>query len=103
VDAVLLVFTVANFVGPFRVTLGLIFGLFIPGWSIVGLLRLSNPALEFGITVATSLSVLMLTAQSALTLHKWHLFALQIILEIACLPPLLWQSSIHLRFAKGRT
>jgi O-antigen/teichoic acid export membrane protein len=91
VDLAVLVMTFGNVHGPVRFVLGLILGGIIPGWSIVGLLRLGNPALEFGLTVALSFTLLMLIAQVLETVHAWHLTGLQEVTCVACLPFLIWQ------------
>ncbi len=91
-DIVMLYASVTNVHGPARVVLGIVLVGVIPGWSIVGLVRLEIPALEIGLTVAVSLAVCMLSAQVLLTLHAWHLVALQETLCLICLPLLAWQS-----------
>ncbi len=85
--------SVANVHGPARVVLGLTLVGVIPGWSIVGLMRLGNPALEIGLTVALSLAVCMISAQVILALHAWHVVALQEALCLLCIPSLVWQAS----------
>ena len=91
-DISMLYATVANVHGPLRVVLGFALVGIIPGWSIVGLVRLGDPALEIGLTVAVSLAVCMVCAQVLLTLHAWHLVALQEALCLICLPSLVWQA-----------
>ena len=93
-DLVVLIMTVENLHGPVRLVLGLILGLVVPGWSVVGLLRLANAALEVGLTVAVSLASCMVVAQVLLTVHAWHLVVFQEVTCVLCLPSLIWQ--LHL-------
>lgn len=93
VDVVILVMAFANTLGPVRFFLGLILGVLIPGWSIIGYLKLKNAALEFSLSVATSLALVMVCAQIMITSHLWHLVAFEEILSIACLIPLVHQST----------
>jgi len=92
IDLLLLTMVISDFRGPVRLLIGLAFGLFVPGWSLVGLLRLSSPVLEFAVTVAVSLSLLVVVAQIALTIHSWNLKDLQVFLSLVCIPPLAFQS-----------
>ena len=91
-DILMLYASVANLHGQVRVVLGFALVGVIPGWSIVGLMRLENPALEIGLTVVVSLAVCMMGAQILLTLHAWHIVALQQALCLICIPPLVWQA-----------
>jgi len=93
VDIANLVMAFANTHGPIRFFLGLLFGVLVPGWSFVGFLKLKNAALEIGLSVATSLALIMVCAQIMITLDLWHLVAFEEILSIACLIPLLRQST----------
>lgn len=97
VDLLVLGLTVADLHGPVRFTLGLILFIVIPGWSLVGLLRLGNAALELGLTVAVSLALLMVTAQILLAVHAWHLVVLQEVICLICIPSLIWQTLLILR------
>ncbi len=92
-DILMLYASVAYVHGPARVLLGFALVGVIPGWSIVGLVRLGDPALEIGLTVAVSLAVCMVSAQVLIALHAWHLVALQEVLCLICLPSLVWQTS----------
>jgi hypothetical protein len=94
VDIANLIMAFANTQGPARFFLGLLFGVLVPGWSIIGFLKLKNGALEIGLSVATSLSFIMISAQIMITLSLWHLVAYEEILCIACLLPLLLQSTV---------
>ncbi|NNN00651.1 MAG: hypothetical protein HKL86_02315 [Acidimicrobiaceae bacterium] len=96
-DVVLLVFSSLGVTGPLRLLLGLSFGLIVPGWSFVGFLELDSASLEFALSVASSLAILMVIAQIAITLHVWHLLAIQVIVELACLPLLAWRSRVFVR------
>ena len=87
-----LALTLADVHGPARLVFGLVLGLVIPGWSIVGLLRLDNGPLEASLTVAMSLVVLTLAAQLMMTIHYWHLQALEVAICVICAVSLAWQS-----------
>jgi hypothetical protein len=93
VDVANLVMAFANTHGPVRFFLGLLFGVLVPGWSIIGFLKLKNAALEISLSIATSLALIMVCAQIMITLKLWHLVSFQEILSIACLVPLLRQST----------
>jgi hypothetical protein len=94
VDIANLIMAFANTHGPEKFFLGLLFGVFVPGWSIIGYLRLKNAALEIGLSVATSLALIMVSAQIMITLNLWHLVAFEELLAIVCLLPLLPQSTV---------
>jgi uncharacterized membrane protein len=94
-DLVVLIMTIESLHGPLRLVLGLVLGLVVPGWSVVGLLGLENAALEVGLTVAVSLASCMVVAQVLLTVHAWHLGVFQEVTCVLCLPSLIWQA--HLR------
>jgi uncharacterized membrane protein len=91
-DLLMVVLIAANVRGPVRALAGLAFCVIVPGWAIVGLLRLNNAPLEIGLTMASGLCALLVLAQLAITLDLWHLLALQLFVCAACLPSLLWQS-----------
>ncbi len=90
-DAAVGVMTVAGLHGPLRLALGLLFALAIPGWAVVGPLRLGHEALEVGLTLAVSLALLMFAAQVLLTVHAWDLTRLEEVACLACAPSLAWQ------------
>jgi len=92
VNAVALIMTVGNLHGPLRFLLGLVVGLVVPGWSLVGLLGLQDAALEVGLTLAVSLASLMVAAQLLMTLHVWHPVVLEEFTCLVCVPSLLRQS-----------
>ena len=92
VDIASLLLALMDIHGALRFALGLIFGVTVPGWSIVGLLRLRNSALEIGLTMATSFSILLIGAQVLMTAHLWHLVGFEMLLSLACLPSLWIQS-----------
>jgi uncharacterized membrane protein len=92
VDLAVAAMVASSLHGEFRALVGLTFCLVVPGWSIVGLLRLHNAALEAALTVAAGLAALVAIAQLAVTFDIWHLTALQLVVCAACLPSLLWQS-----------
>jgi uncharacterized membrane protein len=81
-----------NVHGDVRVVAGLAFCAVVPGWAIVGLLRLNNAPLEVGLTMAAGLAALLVLAQLATSLGAWHLTALQLVVCGLCLPSLLWQA-----------
>ena len=92
VDLGALSVTIGHVEGPVRVVLGLMLGAVIPGWSIVGLLRIGNPPLEIGLAVTVSFALLMVIAQLLMTVHAWHLGVLEEVTCVVCLPSLIWQS-----------
>jgi hypothetical protein len=78
--------------GSIRFVLGLILGLAIPGWSIVGLIHFCDTALEIALSMAASLAIVMLGAQLLITMHFWHLEAFEVFLCLVCLPSLMHQA-----------
>ena len=90
VDVVALVMTVANGHGPVRFVLGLVVGVVIPGWCVIGWLRLPDPFLEASLSIALSLALIMLSAQMMMTVHWWHLAGFEILLCAVSLPVLVW-------------
>lgn len=91
-DFLVFLMTVGHFHGPLRVFLGLTLCIVIPGWSVVGLLKLENAALELALSLALSLALLMITSEILMSLHAWDLVVLQEITSFVCLPSLAWQS-----------
>jgi hypothetical protein len=81
--------------GSIRYVLGLLLGLAIPGWSIVGLIHFRDTALEIALSMAASLAIVMVGAQLLVTLHFWHLEAFEVFLCLACLPSLMHQAKWH--------
>jgi hypothetical protein len=92
VDLVLLGLTVGGAHGPVRFILGLVLGFIIPGWSLVGLLKIGNAWLEIALTAAVSLALLMVVAQILITANNWHLVVLEEVTCAICLPSLIWQA-----------
>ena len=92
IDLVTLVLVVAQAHGPLRQAFGLLFCLTVPGWALIGPLRLHDAALEAGLTVATSLASLVVIAQLAITFGTWNLTAINVAVCVACLPSLVWQT-----------
>jgi hypothetical protein len=92
IDLITLGLTLAGVHGPVRFVLGVTLGLLVPGWSVVGLLKLNNAPLEFSLTVGSSLAMLMVAAQILITVHAWHLGGLEAVTCLVCLPSLLWQA-----------
>ncbi len=95
-DVILLALTAMDVRGPVRFVLGLVLGLVIPGWSIIGLLRIRNVPLEASLTVAVSLSILIVTAQLMMTFRLWHPIALEELICLACVPSLFAQAFLPL-------
>ncbi len=87
-----IVLALFNVTGIVRFVLGLILGLAIPGWSIVGLFHFRDTALEIALSMATSIAVVMVSAQILITIHFWHLEAFEIFLCLVCLASLLRQA-----------
>ncbi|OYV61617.1 MAG: hypothetical protein B7Z69_00275 [Actinobacteria bacterium 21-73-9] len=83
--------------GPVRFVVGLVFGLLGPGWAVVGWMRLAQPALELGMTLAASLTILMLSAQVLITVHLWHLMGFGEVLGLVCAVSLTLQARQHRR------
>jgi hypothetical protein len=92
VDIASFAMTVGDVHGPLRLVLGLLLGMVIPGWCVVGPLKLDNPPLEIGLTLAVSLSLLMIIAQILMTIDLWHLGALEDVICVVCLPSLIVQA-----------
>jgi hypothetical protein len=92
IDVATFVVTVGAFHGPVRIGLGLVLGLVIPGWCVVGLIKLDNPPLEFGLSLAVSLSLLMIVAQILETINLWHLAVLEEVICVMSLPFLIYLS-----------
>jgi hypothetical protein len=92
IDLTSLVLASASVHGPVRFVTGLLLGVVVLGWSVVGLLPLEDMALLIGLSVAVSLSLLMLMVQALMAMGAWHLVGLQIAISILCAPSLVWQS-----------
>jgi hypothetical protein len=90
-----IVLALLNVAGSVRFVLGLILGLAIPGWSVVGLIHLRDTALEIALSIAASIAIVMMGAQLLITVHWWHLEAFEIFLCLACLPSLVHQAKWH--------
>ncbi len=103
VDIAILAMTAAGIHGPLRLVLGLVLGIVIPGWCIVAPLRLDNAALEIGLVISVSLSLLMLVAQILETLGLWHLAAFEEITCVICLPLLLIHAKLWKIFSPRRS
>lgn len=91
-DLLVAAMVAANVHGPVRVLGGLAFCLVVPGWAIVGPLRLNRAPLELALTMASGLCALMVVAQLAATFGAWRLTFLQLFVCGLCVPSLLWQS-----------
>jgi uncharacterized membrane protein len=91
-DLVTLAMTMGNIHGPSRFVLGLLLGVVTPGWSVVGLLKLRNAALEVGLSIAGSLAIIMVAGQMMLTLNLWHPVAFEELTCVICAPFLVWHA-----------
>jgi hypothetical protein len=91
VNSLVLFTAVAGAHGVTRLVLGLAMILVIPGWSVIGLLRLKDPALEIGLSVAVSLAFYTVAAQILMALDAWHLVGLEEAVGVLCVPLLMWQ------------
>jgi len=92
-----LTFTQAHVTGVSRFWFGLLFVLVVPGWSIVGLLRLRWPAAEVSLTIAVSLGITLLIAQAMLWAHAWHPISEEMGIGLGALPLLsvqIWRDPI---------
>ena len=98
-----ILFAAIDWTGPIRYLFGLALGVAIPGWAIIGRFKLHNAALEVGLSIATSIALLIVSAQALITIHFWHLTAYDIVLSIAVLPSLLVQSHWPLSLRRPRT
>jgi uncharacterized membrane protein len=87
-----LVLALLNVTGGIRFVLGLVLGVAIPGWSIVGLFHFRDTALEIALSMAMSLAVVIVFAQLLITIHFWHLEAFEVFLCLVCLPSLVYQA-----------
>lgn len=92
IDLLALALTLATVHGPTRFVIGVLFASVVPGWSLVGLVKLSDAALEISLSVATSLALLIILAQAMTALGAWHPVALEELVSLACVPSLAWQS-----------
>jgi uncharacterized membrane protein len=81
--------------GTARALGGLAFCVVVPGWAIVGPLRLNRAPLELGLVVASGLCALTVVAQLAITFGEWRFTFLQLLVCGLCLPTLLWQSLVR--------
>jgi hypothetical protein len=102
IDVATFIVTVGAFHGPVRIGLGLVLGLVIPGWCVVGLIKLDNPPLEFGLSLAVSLALLMIVAQILETINLWHLAALEEVICVISLPFLIYLSQGKVSDRMGR-
>ncbi len=87
-DVVAFALALAGTGGPVRFGVGVAFGLLVPGWALVGFVRLKSLPLELGLTLATSLAVVMVLAQLMMTFHLWDPEGLMVWLSAACVLPL---------------
>lgn len=97
-----ILFAAIDWTGPVRYLFGLALGVAIPGWAIIGRFNLRYAALEVGLSIATSVALLIVSAQVLITIHFWHLTAYDIALSVAVLPSLLVQSHWPLSYRGWR-
>lgn len=81
IDILLLALTIASVHGPVRFAAGVAFSCVVPGWTVVGHLRIKDLAAMAGLTIAVSWALLMVAAQVLITWHLWHLTGF---VEVAC-------------------
>jgi len=84
IDLVLLLSTLIHLGGELRFLVGLVFTLVIPGWCLMSYVRVASPALAWSLVVGTSLAILLLASQLALSAHYWHPRAQTELLELLC-------------------
>ncbi len=92
VDVLSLILALAHVHGPARFVAGLVFVTLVPGWALVGLVKLDDAALQISLSVATSLALLIILAQAMTALDIWRPFALEVVVGLACVPSLAWQA-----------
>ena len=92
VDVATIALVVLDVHGPIRFLFGLIVGVAIPGWSIVGLVKFENAPLEIALTMTVSFAIVMASAQLLMFVQWWHLAGFEVIVCLICLPSLLWQA-----------
>ena len=78
-DVIATILVIIHVHGPAGIVAGLLQSLVIPGWSIIGRLRLESVAMEVALTLATSAALVMMLAQLLVTLGWWHLWLAQIL------------------------
>jgi uncharacterized membrane protein len=100
-DAAVLALVVVGVHGHARELAGLVFCVFVPGWSIVGLVRIRDAVLELCLTMATALASLVVLAQVVITLSDWRLFGIEVVVCAVCLASLLYQLVAVQRVPRG--
>jgi archaellum biogenesis protein FlaJ (TadC family) len=100
VDVVTVIFSAVHLQGSLRFVVALIFGLVVPGWSVVGFLKIRDVALLISLSIATSLSVEMVLGEAMLA-WWWHLQIFELILGIVCASLLVLQLRIPARVTEG--
>ena len=83
VDVAAIVLATFHIYGSFRFVISLAFGLAVPGWSIVGFLRIRETALLVALSIASSLCIEMVLGE-ALLAWWWHLQVFELILGVIC-------------------
>jgi hypothetical protein len=72
VTALLSALVVSGAHGPVRAVLAVAFYLAVPGWAVVGWLRLDDEALRWSLAIGTSVAIGILSAQATLLAHLWN-------------------------------
>src|ERR1700731_3043962 len=83
VDVVALLLAVMQTHGSLRFVVSLAFGLSVPGWSVVGFLRIKDVALLVSLTIAVSLAIELIVGEIMLG-RWWHLQLAEMGLAAAC-------------------
>jgi uncharacterized membrane protein len=83
VDVVALLLAVMQAHGSLRFVVSLAFGLLVPGWSVVGFLRIKDVALLVSLTIAVSLAIELIVGEIMLG-RWWHLQLAEMGLAAAC-------------------
>lgn len=74
--------------GTWRLVLTMAFVAIAPGWAVVGYARDAPLAFRWGVGVALSIGIGMITGQVMLLLHLWHPRAAVLLLGVLTLVPL---------------
>ena len=83
VDVTAMLLDVFQVHGSFRFAVSLLFSLTVPGWSVVGFLRIREAAWLVALCVATSLALEIVLGEIVLA-WWWHLQVLEIFVALVC-------------------
>ena len=83
IDILAVVLTIFQVHGTLRYVAALIFGFTVPGWSVVGFLKIRDVALLVSLTLATSLAAELVLGEFLLA-RWWHLQLFEMMLGAAC-------------------